>query len=362
MGVSKLSPLAASVTSSAAAPRAGRRDVHRGGRWRIAAAALWLVALGAAAAIGRADAGPGRGEPAAAEAPKPRPAAPAAGAAPTAPLPTAPGAPPPAAPAAPSAAPTGVAECAGVPDDMRCVPAGEFVRGSNEREPDQRPEEKLWISTFFLDTYEVTNQQWRACVAAGQCRKHAGPAYKGFSAPRQPIVGVSWFDARDFCAWRGKRLPTEAEWEKAARGPDGAEHSWGDERATCKRAILEERGAKGCGLGEPSKGATAPVGSRPAGAYGLFDMAGNSWEWVQDWYTKSYAACGEACRGQDPKGPCGGADECPGYRHRGVRGGSWWWPAKYASGSWRRAHLPGNKPFHHFGFRCARSPPPAGST
>lgn len=261
-------------------------------------------------------------------------------------------------PAAP-AAPAVPAACAAVPADMKCIPEGTFVRGSDEQEEDQRPEEELWLSTFFLDTYEATSEKWRACVAAGACRKHAGPAYSGFSSARQPIVGISWFDARDFCAWKGKRLPTEAEWEKAARGPDGKRYPWGDERATCKRAIIEEHGEKGCGLGKPPKGATASVGSRAAGVYGLFDMAGNSWEWVQDWYTKSYAACGEACRGRDPKGPCGGADECPGYRHRSVRGGSWWWPAKYASGSWRRAHLPGNKPFHHFGFRCAQSAPEA---
>jgi formylglycine-generating enzyme len=339
MRVSKLSSSAAPVmVSEVSSTSDSPSGVHRGAAPRIArrrglAGALLLMALGALGPIGsngsvaqvRAEAGPrdAGGEATA----KPGPSGGEAD-----------------------------AGCAAVPDDMKCIPEGEFVRGSDEREADQKPEEKIWLSTFFLDTYEVTNQQWRACVAAGTCRKHAGPAYKGFSAPRQPIMGISWFDARDFCAWQGKRLPTEAEWEKAARGPGGAEHSWGDERATCKRAIVEERGEKGCGLGEPPKGATAPVGSRPAGAYGLFDMAGNSWEWVQDWYTKSYAACGEACRGRDPKGPCDGAAECPGYRHRGVRGGSWWWPAKYASGSWRRAHLPGNKPFHHFGFRCARSP------
>jgi sulfatase modifying factor 1 len=247
--------------------------------------------------------------------------------------------------------------CKATPADMKCVPEGDFLRGSDTSEKDQRPQATIWISTFFMDTFEVTNADYKKCAAAGACRKHA-PAYKvGFSGPKQPVVGVKWFDARDYCKWAGKRLPTEAEWEKAARGPSGALYTWGDEKPTCKRAIIMENGKKGCGLGGPPKWATADVGSRDPGTYGLYDMAGNSWEWVQDWYSKSYAACGDKCTGRDPKGPCDGADECPGYRHRSVRSGSWWWTWEYAAASWRRAHLPGNKPYHHFGFRCAMTPP-----
>lgn len=249
-----------------------------------------------------------------------------------------------------------LAGCAAVPAEMRCIPGGPALRGDDRGEADQQPAETVRISTFWLDAYEVTNADWRECVRAGECRAEAGPRYRGFSRPRQPVVGVSWFDARTYCLWRGKRLPTEAEWEKAARGPDGAPFSWGRQRATCKRAILEERGVRGCGHGKPPIGATADVGSRAAGAWGLYDMAGNAWEWVADWYSRSYRECGAACQGADPRGPCDGADDCPGHRHRVVRGGSWYWPAKYARASWRRAHLPGNKPFHHFGFRCARSP------
>lgn len=258
---------------------------------------------------------------------------------------------------APARASEGTDECGEVPAEMRCIPGGPALRGDDRGEPDQRPAATIEVPAFWLDAHEATNADWRACVEAGACRAEAGPRYRGFSRPRQPIVGVSWFDARAYCQWRGKRLPTEAEWEKAARGPQAAPYSWGRQRATCKRAIIEERGVRGCGHGTPPTGATAEVGSRPAGAWGLYDMAGNAWEWVADWYSRSYEQCGEPCRGVDPRGPCGGADDCPGHRHRVVRGGSWYWPARYARATWRRAHLPGNKPFHHFGFRCARSVP-----
>jgi formylglycine-generating enzyme required for sulfatase activity len=86
-------------------------------------------------------------------------------------------------------------------------------------------------------------------------------------------------------------------------------------------------------------------------------MMGNAWEWVHDWASDSYAACGDACAGIDPRGPCDGAEECPGHDQRVVRGGSWYWPAEYATGTHRRTHFPINEisNFHHFGFRCAAS-------
>jgi sulfatase modifying factor 1 len=84
-------------------------------------------------------------------------------------------------------------------------------------------------------------------------------------------------------------------------------------------------------------------------------MAGNQYEWVADWASESYAACGAACAGPDPRGPCDGALTCDGHHERVVRGGSWYWPAQNARGSFRRFHVPGNRPFHHFGFRCAAS-------
>ena len=250
-----------------------------------------------------------------------------------------------------------------IPEDMRCIPGGPFVRGSERASPqedhpeqivhDEAPVARIVVSTFLMDRDEVTYGQYQQCVQAGACRR-TGPNYSGYSAADQPMLGANWFDARDYCRYRGRRLPTEAEWEKAARGTEGELFPWGNEPATCERAIIKEGEAKGCG-----RGVTWPVGSRPGARYGLNDMAGNSWEWVLDWYSESYGVCGTACSGRDPRGPCGGAEECPGHDHRRVRGGSWWWGSDLALGSNRRPHFPANQPFHHFGFRCARDARPA---
>ncbi len=247
--------------------------------------------------------------------------------------------------------------CKDVPQGMSCVPGGPFIRGSNEAAPNAAPEATIWLQTFYIDQNEVTYAEYKACVKERQCPR-SGPAYTDFDRPQQPINGISWFDAVAYCESKGKRLPTEAQWEKAARGPDGELHPWGDEPATCERAIIKDESGRGCGVlkkggSKPETGRPWVIGSRPAYRYGLFDMAGNSWEWVADWYSRSYEKCGEDCLGVDPKGPCAGAETCPGYNRKIVRGGSWYWPADHATAVYRRSHVPNNRPFHHFGFRCA---------
>ncbi|HEY0138093.1 MAG TPA: SUMF1/EgtB/PvdO family nonheme iron enzyme [Nannocystis sp.] len=297
-----------------------------------------------------------------------RPPAPVAAAQPAPPAP--PPAPPPVQPPAPPApvpkaspSPDGALPCLDPPPPgLACIPGGPFIRGSDPREDgpeNTRPRATVWLQTYYVDIYEVTHAQYKACESSKNCPP-AGPRYDDYDRPRQPIVGVSWYDAIAYCTAQGKHLPTEAQWEKAARGPDGALHPWGDEPATCERAIIKEKGRRSCGVrqqGErPDKGRTFEVGARPPGAHGLHDMSGNAWEWVADWYSPSCSRCGSACAGTDPRGPCDGAEPCARHHEKIVRGGSWYWEASYATATYRRAHFPNNRPYHHYGFRCAASP------
>jgi len=251
-----------------------------------------------------------------------------------------------------------IVACEGTPSGMACIDGGKFIRGSNDGPENTRPQAEIWLQTYYMDLYEVTYAEYKACQKSKQCPK-GGPLYNDFSNPKQPINGITWYAAQTYCEVHGKHLPTEAEWEKAARGPDGMLHPWGDEKATCKQAVIKDHRGRSCGVlkkkEHPKKGKPFVIGSRPPGVYGLYDMSGNSWEWVADWYSKDYASCGAACLGVDPKGPCGGAEPCKGHDEKLVRGGSWYWDARYATSIYRRPHFPKNDPFHHFSFRCAAS-------
>ena len=250
---------------------------------------------------------------------------------------------------------------------MACIPGGSFIRGSDAehvcRQGENRraqtafgPPTEIWQQTFFMDKTEVTYGEYQACVASGACsRSH--PAYNDYDRPEQPMVGMTWYQARDYCAAEGKHLPTEAEWEKAARGPDGHQGPFGDDPVTCEQAIIRDETGRSCGVPKadpyPEKGRTWRVGQRPAGHYGLYDMVGNAEEWVGDWFVADLSTCGEDCTQTSPRGPCDGADSCPGHTQKMVKGGSWYWPADHARGWHRRPHFPANRPYHHFGFRCA---------
>jgi sulfatase modifying factor 1 len=264
--------------------------------------------------------------------------------------------PPPPLPSAPDG--TAMIRCEAAPEGMACIEGGPFIRGADDGPDHAKPKATIWAQTFYMDLYEVTYEQWEACEKEKKCPK-SGPRYTDFDHPKMPIQGVSWFEARQYCQAHGKDLPTEAQWEKAARGPEGKLYSWGDEEVTCERAIIKDESGRSCGLekqfSKPEVGRPWDVGSRDPGAYGLYDMIGNSWEWVLDWYSRSYEKCGEHCEGVDPKGPCDGAEKCPGHSQKIIRGGSWFWDKTRATGVYRRPHYPQNEPFHHFGFRCAAS-------
>jgi formylglycine-generating enzyme required for sulfatase activity len=184
---------------------------------------------------------------------------------------------------------------------MAAVPAGEFQMGCDSANPGpalacarkDTPLHAVWLDAYAIDRFEVTNREYQACVAAGQCqpprraRSHEREAYYGNPGyDLYPVLYVSHWDAVDYCAWAGKRLPTEAEWEKAARGAvDTRPFPWGDEPADCSR---QNRPIEGICSDQPDD--TARVGSYPRGAsvYGVYDLGGNAFEWVLDQYSETW--------------------------------------------------------------------------
>ncbi len=170
------------------------------------------------------------------------------------------------------------------PGDTVAVPAGSFMMGCNADvddacSDDEKPQHEVNLADFSIDVTEVTQDQYAACYAAGACTAPSCPW--DCSQGSLPATCVAWDQAKSFCAWAGKRLPTEAEWEKAARGTDSLKYPWGNDDADCTRTNMA-----GCG------DAIIPVGSLPDGAspYGALDMAGNVVEMVADYYDASYYA------------------------------------------------------------------------
>jgi len=229
------------------------------------------------------------------------------------------------------------------------IPAGDFVMGcaaaDGNCDADESPKHTVTLSEYKIQKYEVTNAQYAACVTAAACTAPSSsdsytrsPYYGNATYDNYPVIYVNWTQAGEYCAWIGGRLPTEAEWEKAARGAYPAEpiYPWGDGAADCTLANYS-----GC------TGDTDEVGSHPTGAssYGVMDLAGNVWEWVNDWYASDYYTTGGP-PWTDPQGPGTGSN-------RVVRGGAWGGSATRLRASDRVDHLPTSSDYY-LGFRCAQ--------
>ena len=223
-------------------------------------------------------------------------------------------------------------------EEMILVPGGEFVMGSDEL-LNADPPHTVYVDSFYIDKFEVTVGQYRRFTQATKGKLPPAPGW-GWKDNR-PVVNVTWEEAGRFCAWADKRLPTEAEWEKAARGNDERSFPWGEEE---KKIGPETKIANVLG-DEDGYAATAPVGSFLLGAspYGLMDMGGNVWEWCADWYGSQYYAQSPE---RNPKGPTDG-------ERRLLRGGAWNNSMYVLQAANRESGSPDMRD-NSVGFRCVR--------
>jgi formylglycine-generating enzyme required for sulfatase activity len=226
---------------------------------------------------------------------------------------------------------------------MAVIPEGSFAMGSDSQQAleDERPKHEVWLDRFLIDLYEVTTGQYAAFLAAD---KRAAPwqwetVDLGMHRDR-PVIGVDWHDADAYCRWAGKRLPTEAEWEKAARGTDGRLYPWGNQDPTAALANFA------LGARFSYSQVLMPVDRYEEGRspFGLYQTAGNVWEWTQDWYGAYYY---QASQARNPAGP-------PEGQFKVLRGGSWSDLPKYLL-TYGRFKLPPGTKNSYTGFRCARS-------
>jgi serine/threonine-protein kinase len=237
---------------------------------------------------------------------------------------------------------------------MVYVPPGTFEMGSDEGDPDafddEFPRHNVTLTEgFWIDRTEVTNQQYGRCVADGSCALPPFANDSRFNAADEPVVGVSWEDASGYCTWAGGQLPSEAQWEYAARGTDGGLYLWGNTFDGSKLNFCDTHCSYDWKDGNLDDGyaLTAPVGSYQAGASwaGALDMAGNVWEWVNDWYDPDYY---ENSAAEDPAGPDSGDTKV-------LRGGSWVNPAAFVRVAGRSDDPPDTESVS-LGFRCSSRP------
>jgi formylglycine-generating enzyme required for sulfatase activity len=232
------------------------------------------------------------------------------------------------------------------PNPMVLIPAGNFIMGSDDRMPDEGPQHTVNLASYWIDLYEVTNAQYKKFIDA--TKRHSPSHFRNRTYPtgkaNHPVTEVTWYDAVAYCTWSGKRLPTDQEWEKAARGTDGRMFPWGNE-FDVNRANTPQRWQA---LKE--EGDTMPVGSFPNGVspYGVYDMSGNVWEWTSSWY--------EAYPGNEHP------SENYGETYKTLKGGSWWDCSFYKCGIsapvFNRSFFIRTTHNKSFGFRCAKDAAP----
>ena len=225
---------------------------------------------------------------------------------------------------------------------MVLIPAGEFTMGSDKGDDDEEPIHRLFLDSFYMDKFEVTNGRFAKFVEAIQSEPPWGFADQETPVVHadQPVRWVNWMDAWGYCLWAGKRLPTEAEWEKAARGTDGRLYPWGNEPPTPMHAVF--------GLKEGAE-TVSPIGNRTQGRspYGAYDLAGNLYEWVADWYDDAFYTTNPTI---NPRGPLQGTTKVQ-------RGGSYInTPYRLRSSFRTKGDPTEHEP--NVGFRCAQDAPP----
>ena len=247
-----------------------------------------------------------------------------------------------------------------VPEDMVLINAGGFTRGvdntNGDNFSDEAPAKMIYLSSYYLDKYEVSNAKYTEFIIATD---HPAPAYwdhRKLNQPNQPVTGVNWFDANTYCHWANKRLPSEAEWEKAARGPAGSIYPWGNKLEYSKANFAKGKSGQ--------KYITDSVDAHADGVsyYGVYNMSGNVFEWVQDWYSSNYYSTDETRNPIGPQSKNGNNIETinakneQGLKKKVIRGGSWFAPAQSITTTHRFWNDPINNSYGvGLGFRCAQS-------
>jgi len=234
---------------------------------------------------------------------------------------------------------------------MRLVPAGEFRMGSENGDDDEKPVHTVYLDAYYMDKYEVTNAAYKNCVDTGSCippkqtNSYTRSSYYGnLEFNDYPVIYVDWYHAKNYCEWRGANLPTEAQWEKAARGMEGRTYPWGED-IDCDRTNYRD-GDKYC-VGDTTRVGSYENGKSP---YDIYDLVGNVWEWTADWYSGTYYHNSPST---NPLGPASGT-------YRMIRGGSWAMDGIDVRSANRMSYNYPDLPnfVNYFGFRCARDANP----